>query len=307
MYVTYCDLWQLAYGGVNRGVVFVSPICKYTIYVGSGPVCSPPTVRFAGGCQCPSANHSLVYGENCEEFLPFIHFWNRTVITAPMLLGQGSAALLRLDGVQGILKPPPNSSLSVQVATYNISIPARHGALGLDKLGPHEPVSLLADVLPAGLLFRAGLASLALEYNPGLVVNASAVLALRFNESTASWEAAPAAHDKAKGTFSLPLAASGRYALFEPRPAVAAPPPPPPGPLPAPSGLYAEASLAVLSLSAAFAFLFVGVPILVRVLERPESGKAECSSAATTAEGGVVVVSTRTSAPRRTWRESPSS
>jgi hypothetical protein len=210
-----------------------------------------------------------------------------------MLLGQAAAALLRLDGAQGVVEPP--RSLAVQVATYNISAPARQGALGLDRLGLPRPVSLLADVLPAGLRFRAGLASLSLAYNPRLVANASALLALRFNESAASWEPAAAAHDPAAGTLSLPLAASGRYAVFEPRRAAAAAPPPPPSGAapfphpPAPAVLYGEAGLAVLSLSAAFAFLFVGVPFLVRALEPPSKAAAAWGGAAATADGGVVV------------------
>jgi hypothetical protein len=275
-------------------VVYVSPICKYTINSGAGSelvkpanqsaACRPPMVRIGEGCQCPTANHSLTYGETCEDSLPCIHFWNVTVVAGPMVLGQGSAAMLRLDGVQAILDPP--RSLSVQVATYNISLPANQGALGLDRLGLPEPVSLLADVRPAGLLFRAGLASLTLEYNPLLVANASSLLALHFNESIASWEPAVAAHDMAAGTLSLPLAVSGRYAIFEPRraAAAAAAPPPrnaaPPPPPPAPAGLYAEACLAVLSFSAAFAFLVVGVPVLVRALEQPDKPEATTWAAA---------------------------
>ena len=257
-------------------------------------------MRIGEGCHCSSANYSLTYGERCEVSVPFIHFWNGTVVAAPLVLGQGSAAVLRLDSVrvQAVLDPP--RSLSVQVATYNISLPAHQRALGLDRLGaglgrlgPPEPVSLLAEVRPAGLLFRARLASLTLAYDPRLVINASALLALHFNESALSWESvAAAAHDTAAGAFSLPLAASGRYAIFEPSraaaAAAAAPPPRPPPPSP-PAGVYAEAGLAVLSLSAAFAFLVVGVPALVRGLEQPDRA-AKCGpggAAAAAADGKV--------------------
>jgi hypothetical protein len=251
-------------------------------------------MRIGEGCHCPSANHSLTYGERCEVSVPFIHFWDAAVVAAPMVLGQGSAAVLRLDGVQAILAQP--RPLSVQVTTYNISLPAHQRALGLDRLGSGldrlgvpQPVSLLAEVRPAGLLFRARLASLSLSYNPRLVVDASALLVLHFNESAASWESVGAAHDAAAGAFSLPLAASGRYAIFEPSPAAAAaaaPPPEPPTP-PAPAGLYAEACLAVLSLSAAFAFMVVCVPLLVRGLEQPDNSKAAAwgGAAAATDEG----------------------
>ena len=248
-------------------------------------------MRVGEGCQCPSANHSLTYGDRCEASVPCIDFWNGTVTAAPMILGEGAVALLRLDGAQGVVNPP--RSLSVQLASYNISLPAHQGALGLDRLGLPEPVSLLAEVRPAGLLFRAGLANLTLAYNRRLVADASALLALRFNESTASWEPAAAAHDKAAGAFSLPLPASGRYAIFEPRRAAAPTPPPSsdaaaPAPPPAPAGLYAEACLAVLSFSAAFAFLFIGVPVIVRALEQPDKAAA-WGGAAAAAGGGIVL------------------
>jgi hypothetical protein len=240
-------------------------------------------VRIGKGCHCPSANHSLTYGESCETSVPFIHFWNGTVVAAPLVLGQGSAAML--DGVQAILDQP--RSLSVQVATYNISLPAHQGALGLDRHGLPEPVSLLADVRPAGLLFRAGHASLTLAYNKRLVANASSLLTLHFNESAAIWEWAAAAHDTAGGTFSLHLAESGLYAIFEPR--LAAPPhqrrvfPPPQ----APAGLYAEACLAVLSLSAVFTLVVVGVPVLVRALELPDKAATRVGAAASADDGKV--------------------
>jgi hypothetical protein len=284
-------------------VVYVTPICKYTISAGAGPdlvkpanqsvACLPLLKRIGEDCHCPSDNHSLIYGDHCEVSVPFIHFWNSTVVPAPMVLGQGSAAVLRLDGVQAILDPP--QFLSVQVATYNISLPAHQRALGLDRLssgldrlGLPEPVSLLAEVRPAGLLFRARLASLTLAYNPSLVTNASALLALHFNESAASWDLVAAVHDMAAGTLSLPLAVSGRYAIFEPRLAAAAVAPPP-RPPPAPAGLYAEAFLAVLSVSATFAFLIVCVPVLVRGLERPLADKAAaCGSAAAAKDDGKV-------------------
>jgi hypothetical protein len=248
--------------------------------------------RIGGACQCPSRNHSLAYGENCKASVARQDFWNATVSAAPLLLGRASSALLRLDAFD------PPRPLAVQLATYNISAPAQQGALGLDQLGPPEPVSLLADVLPSGLLFRAGSASLTLAYNPALVANASALLALRFEESTANWEPVPATHDAAAAAFSLPLAASGRYALFQPRRAAAAPPPPrpapPSAPPPAPAGLYAEAGLAVLSLSAAFAFLVVGVPLLVRALEPAPAGDFKAArggggGAAAAGAGGIVV------------------
>ncbi len=199
------------------------------------------------------------------------------------MLEQGSAAVLRLDGVQAILDPP--RSLSVQVTTYNISLPAHQRALGLERLGSGlgrlgvpKPVSLLAEVRPAGLLFRARLASLSLSYNPSLAINAAALLALHFNESTTSWQSVAADHNTAAGTFSLPLAVSGRYAIFEPSLAAAAAAPPPRHP-PAPAGLYAEACLAVLSLSAAFAFVVVCVPLLVRGLEQPDKAAARGGAA----------------------------
>jgi hypothetical protein len=250
-------------------------------------------MRIGEGCHCSSANYSLTYGERCEVSVPFIHFWNGTVVAAPLVLGQGSAAVLRLDGVQAILDPP--RSLSVQVTTYNISLPAHQSALGLERLGSGlgrlgvpKPVSLLAEVRPAGLLFSARLASLSLSYNPRLVIDASALLALHFNESTTSWESVAADHNTAAGTFSLPLAASGRYAIFEPSlPAAAAAPPPRYPPPPAPAGLYAEACLAVLSLSAAFAFVVVCVPLLVRGLEQPDKAAARGGAAAATDDGKV--------------------
>jgi hypothetical protein len=276
-------------------VVYVTPICKYTISAGAGSdlvkpanqsaACLPLRKQIGEGCHCPSDNHSLTYGERCEVSAPFIHFWNSTVVAAPMVVGQGSAAVPRLDDVQAILDPP--RFLSVQVATYNISLPPHQRALGLDRLGfgldrlgLPEPVSLLAEVRPARLLFRARHASLTLAYNPSLVTNASELLALNFNESAASWELVAAAHVTAAGTFSIPLAVSGRYAIFEPRLAAAAAATPPPRLPPAPVGLYAEACLAVLSLSATFAFLAVFVPVFVCGLEQPDKAAARGSAAA---------------------------
>ena len=104
----------------------------------------------------------------------------------------------------------PARLLSVQVATYNISVPAQRGALGLDALGP--------ACWPRSCR-RAFTSQATLAYNPRLASNASALLALRFNESAAVWE--------------LPiLTQSGRYAVFEASssravPACRAAPPPP--------------------------------------------------------------------------------